>query len=58
MDSESKQAKKSLKQLIKIELGYINHQVKKILNLSKTKSINKLGSNFNQSQILFLLRKA
>ena len=45
--------KKSLKQLIKIELGYINHQVKKILNLSKTKSINKLGSNFNQSTSVF-----
>lgn len=45
--------KKSLKQLIKIELGYINHQVKKILNLSKTKSINKLGNNFNQSTSVF-----
>ena len=44
--------KKSLKNLIKIELGFINHQAKKILKYSKSNSIKNLKM-FNQSTSVF-----
>ena len=45
--------KKSLKQLVKIELGYINHQAKKILKLANAKNLSNLVDNFNQSTSVF-----
>jgi hypothetical protein len=44
---------KSLKQLIKMEVGYINHQVKKILKLANSNNITNLVKNFNQSTSVF-----
>ena len=43
----------SLKKLIKIELGYINHQAKKILNKSESNNIKQLLKNYNQSTSVF-----
>ena len=43
----------SLKKLIKIELGFINHQAKKILNKANAKNINVLLKKFNQSTSVF-----
>jgi hypothetical protein len=43
----------SLKKLIKIELGFINHQAKKILNKANANNINTLLKIFNQSTSVF-----
>ena len=44
---------KSLKDLIKIELGFINNQVKQIYKLTNSTSFNQMLDNYNQSTSVF-----